>query len=136
MNAVFADTFYLLALVNPKDQAHKKALDFSAAYDGPIVTSTWILMEVGDALCRVPDRATFLKLLDHLASDASATVVPATQDVFEKAKVLFAARPDKDWSMTDCTSFVLMQERGLTEAITGDKHFAQGGFRALLRDGA
>ena len=135
MNAVFADTFYLLALVSPKDRAHQKALDFSAAYDGPIVTSTWILMEVGDALCRAPDRATFLKLLDNLANDANATVVPATQEAFEKAKVLFAARPDKDWSMTDCTSFVLMQERGVTDAITGDKHFVQAGFRALLREG-
>jgi predicted nucleic acid-binding protein len=136
MKAVFADTFYFLALVNPKDQAHRKALDFSAGFDGSIVTSTWILMEVGDALCRVPDRATFLKLLDNLANDSSTGVVPATQDVFEKAKILFAARPDKDWSMTDCTSFVIMQEGGMTDAITGDKHFVQAGFRVLLRDGA
>jgi uncharacterized protein len=104
MNAALADTFYFLALVNPKDQAHQKALDFSAAYDGSIVTSTWILMEVGDALCRVPDRATFLKLLDDLANDPTATLIPATQDFFEKARTLFAGRPDKDWSMTDCTS--------------------------------
>ncbi len=93
-------------------------------------------MGVGDALCRVPDRATFLKPVDNLANDASATVVPASQEAFEKAKALFAARADKDWSITDCTSFILMQERGLTEAITGDKHFVQAGFRALLRDEA
>ena len=136
MKAVFADTFYFLALVNPKDQAHRKALHFSAGFDGSIVTSTWILMEVGDALWRVPDRATFLKLLDNLANDSSTGVVPATQDVFEKAKILFAARPDKDWSMTDCTSFVIMQGGGMTDPITGDKHFVQAGFRALLRDGA
>ena len=134
MKAVFADTFYFLAMVNPKDQAHRKALDFSAIFDGSIVTSTWILMEVGDALCRVPDRATFLKLLDDLANDPGASLVPATQDIFEKARTLFAARPDKDWSMTDCTSFVIMQDQGVTDAITGDKHFVQAGFRALLRD--
>jgi uncharacterized protein len=134
MSAVLADTFYFLALVNPKDQAHKKALDFSAGFSGPIVTTTWILMEVGDALCRVPDRATYLKLLDNLANASIATVVPATQEVFEKAIALFAARPDKDWSVTDCTSFVIMQERGIKEAITGDKHFVQAGFHALLRD--
>jgi uncharacterized protein len=134
MNAVFADTFYFLALVNPKDQAHQKAVDFSAAFDGPIVTSTWILREVGDALSRVPDRATFLKLVNNLANDPKASLIPATQEVFEKAKALFAARPDKDWSMTDCTSFVIMQGRELTDAITGDKDFVQAGFRALLRE--
>jgi predicted nucleic acid-binding protein len=133
MNAVFADTFYFLALVNPKDQAHQRALDFSAAFDGTIVTSTWVLMEVGDALCRVPDRQTYLNLLDQLANDANAELVPASQAHFEKATALFAQRADKDWSMTDCTSFVIMQDRGLTDAITGDKHFVQAGFVALLR---
>ena len=133
MTPVFADTFYLLALVNPKDQAHQKALAFSGGFNGPIVTSTWILLEVGDALSQVADRPTFLRLLEDLANDPSATVVSATQEEFDKARALFAARPDKDWSMTDCTSFVIMQQRGLTDAITGDKHFEQAGFIRLLK---
>jgi len=48
---------------------------------------------------------------------------------------LYARRPDKSWSLTDCISFVVMTDRGLTEALTGDHHFEQAGFRALLREG-
>ena len=132
MNAVFADTFFFLALVNRKDKAHRRAVEFSAISNRPMITTTWILMEVGDALWRGSDRAAFLHLLDNLANDPDATVVPATHDLFEKAKSLFAARPDKDWSMTDCTSFIVMQERGITEAITGDRDFEQAGFVRLL----
>jgi uncharacterized protein len=73
-----------------------------------------------------------LQLLQGLANDPGATVVLATQDLFDKTRALFAARPDKDWSMTDCSSFVIMQEQGLTEALTGDKHFEQAGFLRLL----
>ena len=44
----------------------------------------------------------------------------------------YERRPDKDWSLTDCLSFLLMEERGITEALTADHHFEQAGFRALL----
>jgi len=46
---------------------------------------------------------------------------------------LFAQRQDKDWSLTDCLSFVVMQDEGITQALTGDKHFEQAGFTALLK---
>jgi predicted nucleic acid-binding protein len=46
---------------------------------------------------------------------------------------LYDARPDKKWTLTDCISFVVMQERGITEALTGDQHFEQAGFTALLK---
>ena len=59
-------------------------------------------------------------------------IVPASQDVFEQGVELFENRLDKDWSLTDCISFIVMRERGLTEALTGDHHFEQAGFRALL----
>jgi len=105
MKAVFADAFYFLALVNPKDRAHARAMD----------------------------RAPFLALLENLATDPNAMVVPASQEAFDKARALFTARPDKEWSLTDCTSFVTMQEAGLTQAITGDRHFEQAGYVALLK---
>ena len=67
MTAVFADTVYFLALVNRKDQAHQKSVAFSRGTDRPLVTTEWVLMEVGDALCRGKDRAVFQLLLDDLA---------------------------------------------------------------------
>jgi predicted nucleic acid-binding protein len=46
----------------------------------------------------------------------------------------YRARADKAWSLTDCISFVVMSEHGLSEALTADVHFEQASFRALLRD--
>lgn len=134
MSAVFADTFYFLALANPRDKAHAKCLAFSQTSDRPVVTTTWLLMEVGDALSRGADRGVFLLLLEDLAQDPETTVLTASQELFDTAVALFAARPDKEWSLTDCTSFVVMQEQGLTEALTSDHHFRQAGFSAQLAD--
>jgi len=46
---------------------------------------------------------------------------------------LYAERPDKGWSLTDCISFVVMRQQGITQALTGDHHFEQAGFTALLK---
>lgn len=45
---------------------------------------------------------------------------------------LYAAKLDKEWSLTDCILFVVMKEHGLEEALTGDHHFNQAGFRAVF----
>jgi hypothetical protein len=59
--------------------------------------------------------------------------VPASRELFDSGWALYQDRPDKDWSLTDCISFVAMRERGIIEALTGDHHFEQAGFRALLK---
>jgi predicted nucleic acid-binding protein len=59
-------------------------------------------------------------------------VVPPSTELFEAGIDLYSRRPDKEWSLTDCISFVVMQERGITEALTGDYHFVQAGFSILL----
>ena len=60
-------------------------------------------------------------------------IVPASPDLFTRGFDLFVARPDKDWSLTDCTSFVVMDERKISDALTADEHFAQAGYKPLLR---
>ena len=61
------------------------------------------------------------------------TVVGHVPAAYQAGFDLFANRPDKDWSLTDCISFGVMTERGLTEALTADRHFEQAGFRAVLK---
>ena len=56
-----------------------------------------------------------------------------TAELYQRAFALYCQRMDKEWGLTDCISFVVMRERGLTEALSADKHFEQAGFRALLR---
>lgn len=130
---VFADTFYYLALINPHDRAHDLAVAFTQDFDGALITSGYVLMELGDALAGRPDRSSFAAVLEKLRSDSRIQVVSPSDALFDAAADLYAHRPDKEWSLTDCTSFVIMGERGLSDALTGDHHFEQAGFRALLR---
>jgi predicted nucleic acid-binding protein len=72
-------------------------------------------------------------LLAALRADPACTIVPPTQSLFEQGVDLYARRPDNGWSLTDCISFVVMQQHGVTQALTGDHHFEQAGFEALLK---
>jgi predicted nucleic acid-binding protein len=72
-------------------------------------------------------------LLQTLSADPETTVIPATRELFEAGCSLFARRTDKDWSLTDCISFVAMRQERLAEAFTADHHFEQAGFKALLQ---
>jgi predicted nucleic acid-binding protein len=129
----FADTAYFLALLNPQDGWHQPALLLSRRREGPLLTTVWILLEVGDALATGPNRQLFPRWLDSLLASAHLEIVPATNDWFFRGLALYRARPDKEWSLTDCISFVVMGERSLTEALTSDHHFEQAGFTALLK---
>jgi len=133
MTAVFADSFYYLAVMNADDAAHERAVRVSDSLGGPVVTTAWVLTEVADALAAPGQRSGFLALLEALRVDPEVSIVPPNEDLFEAGISLYSRRPDKDWSLTDCISFVVMQERGMTEALTGDRHFEQAGFMALLR---
>lgn len=132
MNAYFADTYFYLALLSGADAAHERAVALNRNLAAPMVTTAWVLTEVGDALATPAHRPLFLELLDALGSDPSVIVVPAAQELFERGVELFRDRPDKAWSLTDCISFVVMEEQGLTEALTADRHFGQAGFKCLL----
>src|SRR3954469_24905727 len=124
MDAVFADTFYFLALMNERDDAHDKAVQWSTN-SSPILTTAWVLTEVGDAFSAPQNRAAFLELLDMLNDSSDARVLGPTPELFERGIELFRQRLNKEWSLTDCISFAAMRETGVTEALTGDHHFEQ-----------
>jgi hypothetical protein len=98
-----------------------------------VVTTTWILTEVADALCDPPNRTLAGQLRRLVAASPFIRVVPADEELFQAGFDYFEARPDKEWSLTDCISFVVMERERMTEALTGDRHFEQAGFTALLR---
>jgi hypothetical protein len=133
MNEIFADTFYFLALLSPSDKASQRALTITAEQRSTLVTTAWVLTELANALCKREARVGFLDTLRALRSDPTATIVAPEQRWFDAGLELYAARPDKDWSLTDCISFVVMRDRGIAGALTGDRHFEQAGFRALLK---
>jgi predicted nucleic acid-binding protein len=132
MNKVFADTFYFLALLNKRDEAHARAVESAACLE-QIVTSEWVLTDLADGLASSRNRGMFLRTRRELLSDENVQVVPLDLELYEEGVKLYTSRPDKQWSLTDCTSFVIMQREGITEALTGDHHFEQAGFVALLK---
>jgi predicted nucleic acid-binding protein len=133
MTRCFADTSYYIALVSADDDAHGRAAAYTAAFDGSIVTTAWVLNELANHLAKPPNRALFLEMLRDMRSDERVTIIPMSEDLFERGVALYGERLDKEWSVTDCVSFIVMREHGLTEALTGDHHFEQAGFTALLR---
>ena len=70
--------------------------------------------------------------LARVESDPEVRIATDSDGLYPRGLALYAARPDKEWSLTDCISFVVMADEGLSEALTGDHHFKQAGFTALL----
>jgi predicted nucleic acid-binding protein len=131
----FGDAHYFLALLSPRDQDHDRVSRFAAAWRGEIVTTRWVLAEVADGLATPPLRAVAVAFLRRLEGNPYVRIVPPTEQQFARGLNLYESRKDKAWSLTDGISFVVMTDEGLTEALTGDRHFEQAGFRALLAQG-
>jgi uncharacterized protein len=134
MKPVFADTAYFVAFCGPRDAFHAQAIAASANLLGRIITTEYVLIETGGMLCRPEDRPAFVNLVRDLQSDPFVMIVPASTALFQDGFELFATRPDKEWSLVDCISIVVMKQHRLKEALTTDRHFVQAGFRALLRE--
>src|SRR4051794_15792187 len=121
MSAVFADTFFFLAILNPRDPAHHRAEVLSRQLRSIRVTTAWVLTEVGDALAK-RNRSTFLELMRFLRRSSLTQIIEPSADLFEADIGLYEERLDKEWPLTDCISFVVMQQQGIRDALTGDKH--------------
>jgi predicted nucleic acid-binding protein len=102
-------------------------------FTGRLVTTEWVLMELADALSAPTARATAVAFLKAVRADPLFDIVGYDPAVHRAGFDLFAARPDKAWPLTDCISFAVMTERGLSEALTADHHFEQAGFRAVFK---
>ena len=135
MNKIFADAFFWIALANPADQWHQAAKRFNRSNpDALLVTTDEVLTEFLNYFSGLTGRHRKIVcgMCDEILSHPKITVFPQTHDSFSKGFVLYAQRPDKGYSLSDCSSMALMRELGLTEVLTHDKHFKQEGFTILL----
>jgi predicted nucleic acid-binding protein len=136
-NEFFLDTSYIIALSVESDEHHQRAEELAEQLltsQTPMVTTRAVLLEIGNALSKQRYRKAAGELLDALEHDPQVEIVSITEDLYECALALFGSRMDKEWGLIDCLSFIAMQQRGLTDALTTDEHFAQAGFRVLLKD--
>jgi len=137
MTALFADTFYWIALADFTDSAHQRALTLAAdRATSQIVTTDEVLTEYLNFFATAPEpfRRRAAHGVERLLTGSVVRVIPQSRDSFRAGLQLYRDRPDKRYSLTDCISMQTMRREGLTEALTNDRHFEQEGFRALFRD--
>ena len=134
---LFLDTAYAIALSAPADEHHERAVllaNWIKQERARLVTTRGVLLEIGNALAKVRYRPAAIRLLRWLEADPAVEIVPLSEDLYQRALHLFSDRDDKEWSLVDCLSFVIMQDREIQAALTTDEHFQQAGFRALMRE--
>ncbi len=136
-NKVFLDTSYSIAGAVGKDEFNKRARELATQIRTKgieIITTQAIVLEIGNALSKLKYRQSATKIIDSLESDLNTTIISLTPELYAEGFELFRNRPDKEWGLVDCISFVVMRERNIEAALTADEHFIQAGFRALLRE--
>ena len=96
-----------------------------------------VLIEVPNHSSRLGPRlrGAAVDAIGEMVNDPKVEVVELSNAFFNSALVRYASRPDQRWSLVDCSSFVLMEERGIRDALAHDIDFVQAGFNALLRSG-
>ena len=132
MNTVFADTWFYVALLRERDQHHDWVAQFCREYRGFFITTRWVLAEVANAMADSDIREETTAFLRDLEDDPQTTIIGGSDDLYHRGLALYAQRPDKTWSLTDCVSFVVMEEHGIRESLSEDRHFAQAGFVPLF----
>ena len=132
---VFADTSALYAFVDKNDANHvvaREAVTRLARAGGRIVATDYTITEAINLANARGGAAVAIRVLDLIEQSAGIRVEWIGVDRFDAAKAFFRKHSDHGYSFTDCTSFVVMRELRLTEALTTDHHFVEAGFRSLI----
>jgi len=134
MSRVFLDTGYLIALEASDDQHHEEAIRHwrqSVPEISSIVTTTYVFDEVVTFFNSRDHHEKAVEIGGRLIRSPRVEVIQVSEDLFGAGWRRFQDRPDKQYSLTDSISFILMERRGLDEALAFDRHFEQAGYRIL-----
>jgi predicted nucleic acid-binding protein len=132
---VFVDTSGLYALVDKKDANHRAAKDEvgKVTRSGQRLVVTDYVIDETVTLARARSGARVaLRVLDLIEQSVGIRVERIDADRFDATKAFFRRHADHDYSFTDCSSFVLMRELEVRQALTSDRHFREAGFDTLL----
>lgn len=138
MKKVFVDSGYWIAILNKHDKLHSRAVEVSEnAREDRYVTTDFVLLEILNHLANKGNnlREAAVRTVRVIRDAPNSIVVPCTRILFDQAVNRYEQRSDdKEWGLTDCASFVIMEQEKISDALAYDKHFQQAGFRALLRE--
>jgi uncharacterized protein len=138
-DVVFWDTAAFVALGNADDELHEAAITVSRQLAGEkarILTTDAVLTEVVNTFSRValrPMSRQLISAFQESTRSGAAQSIPVDSQLWQRGWQFFLDRPDKDWSLADCISFLVMQDHQVRRAFTSDRHFAQADYACLLR---
>lgn len=130
---IFIDTGYLIALSQPSDALYERARAWTSRISEPLLLTQFVLVEVVNHLSRSQERPRANLIVSILLGNSQVELLHVNEAAFNAGWKLHQERPDKNWSLTDCISFHVMNDRQVTRALAYDVHFEQAGFEALLR---
>ncbi len=139
MAIYFADTSFWIALSSTRDQYHSQAIAWQLAVvrtKSSLITTDAVLWEWLNAFADVSTRGLAVEGYRRIHADERIEVIPLEPEIVSAAVHLYRSRSDKNWSLTDCLSFLVMENRGLSEALSTDRHFEQAGFKPVLIAGS
>lgn len=129
---ILVDTAYVLALVNERDQYHDRAQELADLFEGRnLLITDAVLLEIGNALARSFKKQA-IEIISYFIESEEVEIFRHSSQIFDKAFALYKKYDDKEWSLVDCISFIVMRERGIKQALTFDRHFDQAGFVAIM----
>ncbi|MBF0564903.1 MAG: PIN domain-containing protein [Nitrospirae bacterium] len=134
--SIFIDTTAWLALINKSDDFFNKACSIrdELLKDGcHFFVTNYIIVEIANSLSRKVWRNRAISLINFIYNSDDIEVIEVNKEIYNQALEIYKHRQDKEWGLTDCTSFIVMSTNGIAEAFTNDRHFEQAGFIALLK---
>lgn len=134
---VFVDTSAWLALVNKSDTFHLKAKEIRDTLlrnRATFVITDFIIVEIANCLSRIPFRSTAIQLISFIKASEDIEIVSIDKEIYDESWSLYCSHQDKEWGLTDCTSFVVMNHNQIKEAFSTDHHFEQAGFKIFLKE--
>jgi predicted nucleic acid-binding protein len=135
MNIIFADSFYWIALLSPKDTWHSRVIKWSQSNSKQsLIITDGIIDEIFAHFSKQGDimRGKVIELYQNILDDPSIQLISYNQELRQASIELYKKRPDKGYSLTDCISMVVMRNLNISEVLTNDKHFSQEGFTIIF----
>ncbi len=132
---VLFDSSGLFALLDTTEAGHSAAKEWmEGAHAGNVglVATDYILDETTTLLMARRLGHLARRMFDMVDLSDATEVVHIDAERFTRARHFFLKHLDQGYSFTDCTSFVVMKELKLKEALTTDAHFRTAGFVPLL----
>jgi predicted nucleic acid-binding protein len=132
---LFADTFFWVALLSPRDRHHSAAMAFSSQLSTTrFVTTDLVLVEVLNHFCGMGPiwRAKAATQVRGIRLRSDIDVVTTTDPDFDTALTFYESRPDKGYSLTDCRSMLAMRGLGITDVLSNYRHYTQEGLTILF----